>query len=204
MVIEHELNPEGVSLEELEPEKFDLEFFRTPLHAAVEDQNYEEINSILKNKKVDPYIQNEQGYTAMALSAHRGDIEALKLFLDAGVDINHLSNDPQRTTILMDASLNGQEDTVKFLLERGADIFIKSSNGKTVFELIEEADGNFKNANVENYNVIHKVATKLLSLLNEYKMKSIVNKAEYKGITTNSSTNSAIPQNKTNTSKSME
>lgn len=51
-------------------------------------------------------------------AAMRGDIEAMKLFLEAGADINEESG---YISPLAAAALRGQLDAVNFLLERGAD-----------------------------------------------------------------------------------
>lgn len=70
-------------------------------------------------------------------AAAKGDLDQLKLLLDAGVNID--GKDPFGRTALMLASMMGQVDTVKFLIEAGANIMSKNINNKSALDFAREA-----------------------------------------------------------------
>ncbi len=68
-------------------------------------------------------------------------IEAIKVCLDAGVDINAV--DGRGQTALYGAALQGYDDIVKFLLSKGADPKIKDQRGFTALDAAEGKAGGF-------------------------------------------------------------
>ncbi len=60
------------------------------------------------------------GLTPLLLAARQGHIEAVEALLDAGADINQLSEGTKTSAILI-ATMNGRYDVAKVLLDRGAD-----------------------------------------------------------------------------------
>ena len=60
------------------------------------------------------------GLTALLFAAREGHVEAVEALLDAGADINQLSEGTKTSAILI-ATMNGRYDLAKFLLDRGAD-----------------------------------------------------------------------------------
>jgi hypothetical protein len=65
-------------------------------------------------------------------AAGSGDNAAAKALLDQGVDVNCRSGGPNKTlTSLMMAAYNGRTDTVKLLLERGADAALTTGPGES-------------------------------------------------------------------------
>jgi len=58
------------------------------------------------------------GLTPLLYAARQGNLETVRAFLDAGVDINQISAD--KTTPLMMAVINGHFDLAMYLLQRGA------------------------------------------------------------------------------------
>ncbi len=68
-------------------------------------------------------------------------IEAIKVCLDAGVDIN--ARDGRGQTALYGAALQGYDEVVKFLLSRGADPKIKDQRGFTALDAAEGKAGGF-------------------------------------------------------------
>ena len=68
-------------------------------------------------------------------------IEAIKVCLDAGVDIN--AKDGRGQTALYGAALQGYDDIVKFLLSKGADPSIKDQRGFTALDAAEGKAGGF-------------------------------------------------------------
>ena len=60
------------------------------------------------------------GLTALLFAAREGHVEAVEALLDAGADINQLSEGTKTSAILI-ATMNGRYDLAKLLLDRGAD-----------------------------------------------------------------------------------
>ncbi len=69
------------------------------------------------------------GLTPLLYAARQGHIDAVRAFLDKGVDINQLSAD--KTTPLMMAAINGHFDLAMVLLERGANPKLATVAGGT-------------------------------------------------------------------------
>ncbi len=65
--------------------------------------------------------------------AKDGNIEHVKLFIDAGMDVN-IKGD-KGWTALMAASLNCNTEVVKLLLEHKADVNVKDDTGKTALSV---------------------------------------------------------------------
>jgi len=71
--------------------------------------------------------------------AKRGDIEAAKMFLSEGININ--ARDEEGQSALMRASLFGHTEMVKLLLDKGADVKIRSKETQNT-ALMEAVAGN--------------------------------------------------------------
>ena len=69
------------------------------------------------------------GFTALMFTAREGDLEAARVMLDAGVDINH--GDVDNVTPLVAAIMNKRYTLAKFLIDRGADVNIVDAGGRT-------------------------------------------------------------------------
>ncbi|RLN27798.1 ankyrin repeat, PH and SEC7 domain containing protein secG-like [Panicum miliaceum] len=96
---------------------------RTPLHNAAQNGHNEAVILLLsRGVDVDPMI-NERGGTPLHLAAGMGHDQAAKALLehgaDGGADVKFRS--PYGPSLLMKAVMDGSTDTVKFLLEAGAD-----------------------------------------------------------------------------------
>jgi ankyrin repeat protein len=94
----------------------------TPLMQAV---LYGDNNSVrfLLDKGADPNIRNEAGATALMWAAD--DLEKTRLLLDRGADVNARSDDG-RTPLLIAAGQLGCREVVTLLLDRGANLAVKS------------------------------------------------------------------------------
>ena len=82
-----------------------------------------------------PYFYNELigtqgGHTALMLAARSGYVDAVKLLVGAGADVNQISAG-DKTSPLLIATINGHFDLAKWLLDRGADPNAAATNGVT-------------------------------------------------------------------------
>jgi uncharacterized protein len=62
-----------------------------------------------------------------------GQLEVCRVLLDAGADVNAVQHGGY--TALLDAAVNGDEELVEFLLERGADRAARLDDGRTFDDL---------------------------------------------------------------------
>src|SRR5918993_134332 len=82
-----------------------------------------------------PFFYNELigtqgGHTALMLAARSGYVDAVKLLVSAGADVNQNSVG-DKTSPLLIATINGHFDLAKWLLEKGADPNAAATNGVT-------------------------------------------------------------------------
>ncbi|MSR35994.1 MAG: ankyrin repeat domain-containing protein [Gemmatimonadetes bacterium] len=71
------------------------------------------------------------GLTALHLAARDGLMESVVALLDGGADLNQRSA-ADNTTPLLVATINGQFDVAKLLVDRGADVAAQADNGEGV------------------------------------------------------------------------
>lgn len=83
-------------------------------------------------------VVNRPGYTALHFAAAAGDDEITRLLLEHHAVID--AEAPARYTPLMMAAREGQESTVKVLLEAGADATRKNSESLTAAQIALRAD----------------------------------------------------------------
>jgi ankyrin repeat protein len=74
-------------------------------------------------------VRNGDGVTALIIAVRQRAIEALRLLLESGADVNQTAAD--HTSPLLVATLNGDYDLGKLLLERGADPNIANDSNWT-------------------------------------------------------------------------
>lgn len=123
----------------------------TPLMLAASSAGPDTIEALLAGG-ADISRPNPSFYSATAwhLAAKDGNVEALQIFLDAGVDIDLV--DTTDTTALIYASFYGETEAVRFLVDHGADPNIRDNwnttalgwatyNGHTEAAAILEAAG---------------------------------------------------------------
>ena len=66
---------------------------------------------------------------ALREAAIKGDIEAVKMLLEKGVNVN--AKDVDGRTALTEAAFYGRTEIAKLLLDKGADVFAKKNDGAT-------------------------------------------------------------------------
>jgi ankyrin repeat protein len=72
---------------------------------------------------------SQGGFTPLLFAARHGDIEAARILLDAGADVNEAAADGMSSLLI--AADSGHEEFSLFLLERGANPNVADSNGMT-------------------------------------------------------------------------
>jgi ankyrin repeat protein len=92
---------------------------RTPLAVAKQHKHTEVVNILRQHGAIETLLG----------AAASGDIDAVKLFLSKGDDINIRGNNGD--TPLLIAARNGHEDLVKLLIEKGANINASNNRGRT-------------------------------------------------------------------------
>ncbi|KAK8600172.1 hypothetical protein V6N12_050030 [Hibiscus sabdariffa] len=76
-------------------------------------------------------IKARNGFDAFHIAAKQGDLEVLKILMEANVDLS-MTSDSYNTTALHTAASQGHAEVVNFLLEKGCNVAtIARSNGKT-------------------------------------------------------------------------
>ena len=71
------------------------------------------------------------GHTPFTLASGNGHVEAARLLLEAGAEVNKRTSGGAGDTPLTFASWNGKVEAVRVLLEAGADVNQRTSEGRT-------------------------------------------------------------------------
>jgi len=126
----------------------------TPLLRAAKAGDAEAIQALLA-KGADPKIPNKSGISPLMAAAGLGTkeedttartkteaqaIASIKLFLDAGVDVNAADN--QGDTALHGAAQKGTDQVVQFLVDHGAKLDIKDRKGRSPLDAAMGLMGN--------------------------------------------------------------
>ncbi|NXT78852.1 ASB3 protein, partial [Zapornia atra] len=93
-----------------------------PIHEAAAHNSSECLRLLIHAAPSEDYIHLKtfEGMCALHLSARHGSLESLRALLEAGVDLNEVTT--EATTALFLAVENEHVDTVKFLLQHGANV----------------------------------------------------------------------------------
>lgn len=93
-----------------------------------------ETTSTLKNVAI-----YNHDVTPLFVAISKGDVIAVKKFVEYGVDVNEAKNG---MTPLMVAARYNNAEIAKILIERGADVSVKDNNGRTALQLAEAMKAN--------------------------------------------------------------
>jgi ankyrin repeat protein len=74
-------------------------------------------------------VKNDQGYTALIIACYNHQLEAARLLMDTGADVN--GYDFGQNTALMGACFKGYHGIAELLIERNADLDFQHGNGGT-------------------------------------------------------------------------
>ena len=91
-------------------------------HEAAAVGDTERVRSILDEKPELLDSFSTEGFTALALAAHFGRLETMRLLLDRGAGVNVVSKHPIEATPLVAALFGRRVEAAKLLIERGADV----------------------------------------------------------------------------------
>lgn len=99
----------------------------TCLLVAVESESPEapRIMKALIDGGADIHAKGINGWAPLHMAAARGNLEAAKLLLEAGADVNQRTEIDGHDSPLMEATRNGRAEMVRLLLEHGADTEVR-------------------------------------------------------------------------------
>lgn len=101
---------------------------KTPLGVAIEGRKLAVAKLLVDGKaRVDDV--DGQGHTALHLAAQKGLNDLISYLLDRGMNIDERSHNRYGSTPLQDAALEGQVESARLLLDRGANPNIVNSFG---------------------------------------------------------------------------
>ena len=101
----------------------------TPLWLACSKANAAMVEKLLK-AGADPNLALLSGETALMAAAEKGSLDAVKLLLDHGANVN--AKEPQEgQTAIIWAAAEKHSDILKVLLEHGADVRARTNSGFT-------------------------------------------------------------------------
>jgi ankyrin repeat protein len=103
---------------------------------AAEDNKAWLVELLLKGKNIDIERRGVSEWTALHNAVESGSLEALKLLLSHGADVNALTE--ESWTPLHAAAWNGRTEITKLLLSHGADVKCTIKNGSTALYLAAE------------------------------------------------------------------
>ncbi|TYI87475.1 hypothetical protein E1A91_D04G137700v1 [Gossypium mustelinum] len=104
----------------------------TALYVAAECGHADLVKEIMKHCDiVSAGLKARNGYDAFHIAAKQGDLEVLKILMEANLELS-MTFDSYNTTALQTAASQGHTEVVKFLLEKGSNVAaIARNNGKT-------------------------------------------------------------------------
>lgn len=131
----------------------------------------EGVAQFLLRKGVDPCAVDENGQSVIFYYCSGDDtINMTKYLLDRHIGVNY--TDKHRDySLLMMAALYGAKDTVKLLLERGADVSFRGKDGKTAMDMVR--DGWIAAADKRRYGEVLAILKEAMDQAPMRKIKSL-------------------------------
>jgi ankyrin repeat protein len=105
-----------------------LDGFTQDIYDACRKGNLELIKQLSKVNPDTINTPNKSGYTPLIIAGYRNQLEAVKVLLDLGANVNAVSEDG---TVLTAACYKSNTALVKILLEQHADVNVKNNAGTT-------------------------------------------------------------------------
>ncbi len=105
-----------------------LDGFTQDIYDACRKGNVELIKQLSKVNPDTINTPNKSGYTPLIIAGYRNQLEAVKVLLDLGANVNAVSEDG---TVLTAACYKSNTALVKILLEQHADVNVKNNAGTT-------------------------------------------------------------------------
>ena len=101
------------------------------------NQGYTEIMKVLIDNGADVNVKTKEGATPLITACCFGrDLEAVELLISNGADVKAMSHERgYGLNPLLDSSEKGNYDTVKLLLDRGADVNIRTKDNKGALDV---------------------------------------------------------------------
>ena len=104
----------------------------TPLMIASIDGNLPVVKTLVLQKKA---MVNHIGWTPLHYACSKGNLEVAQFLVTNGALVDSLS--PGNTTPLMMAVQSGNEQLIKLLLDKGADIQLRNTNGLSAIDIAD-------------------------------------------------------------------
>lgn len=105
-----------------------LDGFTQDIYDACRKGNVELIKQLSKVNPDTINTPNKSGYTPLIIAGYRNQLDAVKVLLDLGANVNAVSEDG---TVLTAACYKSNTALVKLLLEYHADVQVKNNAGTT-------------------------------------------------------------------------
>lgn len=105
-----------------------LNGFSQDIYDACRKGNVDLIKQLSKLNRDTINIPNKSGYTPLLIAGYRNQLDAVKVLLELGANVNAVSEDG---TLLTAACFKSNVELVKILLEQHADVNIKNNAGTT-------------------------------------------------------------------------
>ena len=107
----------------------------TPLMMASIDGDLPVVKTLVLQKKA---MVNHIGWTPLHYACTKGNLEVAQFLIAIGAMVDGLS--PGNTTALMMAVQSGNEQLVKLLLDKGADLQLRNANGLSAIDIADIYD----------------------------------------------------------------
>lgn len=106
-------------------------YINIPLKQAIEYQDEESVDLLLKNRANVNIKVNYYGSTLLHIAAYGGDIKIIELLIKAKININARERKFGNTALITAFISNNSCEVIEFLLKHGADPNIKDIDGNT-------------------------------------------------------------------------